>query len=197
MHTTIPTFVGFAKAPWNKGRLIGQKRPLKPKEVWAIRVRLQLEGRKRDLALFNLAIDSKLRGCDLVSLQVEDVCAGGRVRDRGTVIQKKTGRPVQFEITEQTRSSIRTGCPKAISGAGITCSRAVEGSRTSRRANTPASCSLGRERRARQLGLRHALDAPDEGGADLPKDRKSASGPAAARAYEAGEHRPLSRDRGR
>ena len=107
MHTTIPTFVGFAKAPWNKGRLIGQKRPLKPKEVWSIRVRLQLEDRKRDLALFNLAIDSKLRGCDLVSLQVEDVCAGGRVRDRGTVIQQKTGRPVQFEITEQTRPSVR------------------------------------------------------------------------------------------
>ena len=106
MHTTTPTVVGFAKPPWNKGRLIGQKRPLKPKEVWAIRVRLQLQGRKRDLALFNLAIDSKLRGCDLVSLQVEDVWFGGRVRDRATVIQKKTGRLVQFEITEQTRSSI-------------------------------------------------------------------------------------------
>ena len=107
MHTTIPAFVGYAKAPWNKGRLIGQKRPLKPKDVWAIRIRLQLEDRKRDLALFNLAIDSKLRGCDLVSLKVEDVCAGGRARERGTVIQQKTGRPVQFEITEQTRSAIR------------------------------------------------------------------------------------------
>ncbi len=68
MHTTIPTFVGFAKAPWNKGRLIGQKRPLKPKDVWAIRVRLQLGDCKRDLVLFDLAIDSKLRGCDLVLL---------------------------------------------------------------------------------------------------------------------------------
>ena len=74
--------------PWNKGRLTGQKRPLKPKDVWAIRVRLQLEHRNRDLALFNLAIDSKLRGCELVRLQVNDVCAGGRVRDRATVIQK-------------------------------------------------------------------------------------------------------------
>ena len=107
MDTTIPNFVGFAKAPWDKGRLIGQKRPLKPKDVWAIRVRLQLEDRKRDLALFNLAIDSKLRGCDLVSLKIGDVCAGGRARERATVIQRKTGRPVQFEITEQTRSSIR------------------------------------------------------------------------------------------
>jgi integrase len=107
MHATIPTFVGFEKAPWNKGRLIGQRRPLKPKDVWAIRVRLQLEGCKRDLALFNLAIDSKLRGCDLVGLRVDDVHVGGKVRDRATVIQRKTGRPVQFEITEQTRSSIR------------------------------------------------------------------------------------------
>src|ERR1700746_531306 len=107
MHTAIPSPVSCKRAPWNKGRLIGQKRPLKPKDVWAIRVRLQLQGRKRDLALFNLAIDSKLRGCDLVRLQVDDVCAGGRVRDRGTVIQKKTGRPVQFEIMEQTRASIQ------------------------------------------------------------------------------------------
>jgi hypothetical protein len=93
--------------PWNRGRLVGQKRPIKPKDVWIIRVRLQLEHRKRDLALFNLAIDSKLRGCDLVRLQVDDVCAGGRVPDRATIIQKKTGRPVQVEITEQTRASIQ------------------------------------------------------------------------------------------
>jgi integrase len=94
------------REPWNKGRLIGQKRPLKPKDVWTIRVRLQLEGRKRDLAMFNLAVDSKLRGCDLVRLKIDDVSAGGTVRDRATVIQKKTRRPVQFEITEQTRSAI-------------------------------------------------------------------------------------------
>jgi integrase len=107
MRTPIPAIVGFANTPWNKGRLIGQKRPLKPKEVWAIRVRLQLEQRRRDLALFNLAIDSKLRGCDLVRLRVNDVCIGGRVPDRATVVQQKTGRPVQFEITEQTRAAIR------------------------------------------------------------------------------------------
>ncbi len=95
------------RIPWNKGRLIGQKRPLKPKEVWTIRVRLQLEQHRRDLALFNLAIDSKLRGCDLVQLHVNDVCVGGRVRDRATVIQQKTGRPVQFEVTEQTRAAVR------------------------------------------------------------------------------------------
>jgi integrase len=107
MHTAIPSPAPSRQAPWNKGRLTGQKRPLKPKDVWAIRVRLQLEGPKRDLALFNLAIDSKLRGCDLLRLQVHDVRAGVKVRDRGTVIQQKTGRPVQFEITAQTRSSIQ------------------------------------------------------------------------------------------
>src|SRR5947208_15557955 len=89
-------------APWNKGRLTGQKRPLKPKDVWAIRVRLQLQHRRRDLALFNLAIDSKLRGCDLVRLQVNDVCVGAQVRDRTTVILKKTDRQFQLEITDQT-----------------------------------------------------------------------------------------------
>jgi hypothetical protein len=102
MHSAIPFLVGFAKSPWNKGRLTGQKRPLKPKEVWAIRIRLQLERRRRDLALFNLAIDSKLRGCDLVRLRVRDVYMGGRVQDRAMVIQRKTGRPVQFEITKQS-----------------------------------------------------------------------------------------------
>src|SRR6516162_2303686 len=102
MTTETPT-PSRQHAPWNKGRLIGQKRPLKPKDVWTIRVRLQLERRRRDLAMFNLAIDSKLRGCDLVRLRIDDVLAGGRTRDRATVIQKKTGRPVQFEITEQTR----------------------------------------------------------------------------------------------
>ena len=105
-------------APWNKGRLTGQKRPLKPKDVWAIRVRLQLQHRRRDLALFNLAIDSKLRGCDLVRLQVNDVCVGGQVRDRTTVIQKKTDRPVQFEITEQTRASIRDWLPSVAARRG-------------------------------------------------------------------------------
>ena len=92
--------------PWNKGKLIGQKPPLKLKEVWAIRIRLQLAGRLRDLALFNLAIDSKLRGCDLVSLRVSDVDHGGHIASRAIVMQQKTQRPVQFEITEQTRESI-------------------------------------------------------------------------------------------
>jgi len=92
--------------PWNKGKLTGQKPPLQLKHVWAIRTTLKLDRRIRDLALFNLAIDSKLRGCDVVSLKVEDVAPHGYAIDRGTIRQKKTGRPVKFEISEQTRQSI-------------------------------------------------------------------------------------------
>jgi len=92
--------------PWNKGKLIGQKAPLKLKEIWAIRVRLELSNRTRDLALFNLAIDSKLRACDLVRLKVRDISHGDKVTSRAIVMQQKTGRPVQFEITEQTRKSV-------------------------------------------------------------------------------------------
>src|SRR5690242_1802882 len=89
--------------PWNKGKLTGAKPPLRPKHVWAIRSKLQLEGRTRDLAMFNLAIDSKLRGCDVVGLRVEDVAPQGVAVDRATVRQRKTGHPVRFELTEQTR----------------------------------------------------------------------------------------------
>ena len=92
--------------PWNKGRPVGQKAPLKLKDIWAIRVRLQLSKRIRDLALFNLAIDSKLRGCDLVRLTVKDVTHGTNVAARAIVVQQKTHRPVQFEITTQTRESL-------------------------------------------------------------------------------------------
>ena len=92
--------------PWNKGKLVDQKPPLKLKEIWAIRIRLQLAHRSRELALFNLAVDSKLRGCDLVGLHVRDVVQGCRIAPRAIVMQKKTGRPVQFEITEQTRDAV-------------------------------------------------------------------------------------------
>ena len=95
-----------ARPPWNKGKLVGQKTPFKLKEIWAIRVRLQLAGRRRELALFNLAIDSKLRACDLVKLRVRDVCHGQTVASRTIVLQQKTQRPVQFEITEPTREAV-------------------------------------------------------------------------------------------
>ena len=94
------------REPWNKGKLVGQKAPLKLKDIWAIRVRLQLSNHTRDLALFNLAIDSKLRACDLVKLRVRDVSHGERIAARTIVMQQKTQRPVQFEITEQTRDAL-------------------------------------------------------------------------------------------
>jgi integrase len=90
----------------NKGKLTGPKPPLRPGHVWSIRAKLQLERRTRDLALFNLAIDSKLRGCDLVALRVDDVAPNGYAVDRATVRQSKTGRPVRFELTEVTRHSL-------------------------------------------------------------------------------------------
>jgi integrase len=101
-----PSKMQMHPLPWNKGKLIGPKPPLRPSQVWAIRTRLQMEDRKRDLALFNLAIDSKLRGYDVVALRVEDVAPGGYALDRATIRQKKTGRPVRFELTDQTRSAI-------------------------------------------------------------------------------------------
>ena len=94
------------KRAWNRGKLMGQKPPLKPEEIWSIRIRLQMSKRRGDLALFNLALDSKLRACDLTKLRVKDVLHGDQVVKRATIVQQKTQQPVQFEITSQTRSSI-------------------------------------------------------------------------------------------
>ena len=99
-------FSPMPRIPWNKGKLIGARPPRRSKHVWSIRTRLLVEGRTRDLAMFNLAIDSKLRGCDVVAIKVEDVAPNGHAVDRATVRQKKTGRPVKFEITDQTRQAI-------------------------------------------------------------------------------------------
>jgi integrase len=112
-HVACPS---AGRDPWNKGKLVGQKAPFKLKEVWAIRVRLQLADRRRELALFNLAIDSKLRACDLVKLHVRDVCHGQVIATRAIVLQQKTQRPVQFEITEPTRDAVGAW----ISHAGLT-----------------------------------------------------------------------------
>jgi integrase len=94
------------RTPWNEGKLIGAKPPLRPKHVWSITTHLMTEGRTRDLAMFNLAIDSKLRGCDLVALKVEHVASNGYTIDRATVRQRKTGRPVKLELTDQTREAV-------------------------------------------------------------------------------------------
>jgi integrase len=94
------------RIPWNKGKLIGPKPPLRQKHVWAIRTRLEIDQQTRDLALFNVAIDSKLRGCDVVALKRDDVAPNGYAVARATVRQRKTGRSVRFELTEQSRQAI-------------------------------------------------------------------------------------------
>ena len=105
-RSAVPLPHGRPVVPWNKGRFIGPKPPLKPKQVWAIRLHLQREERLRDLAMFDLAVDSKLRGCDLVRLRTGQLVVNATVRQRATTIQQKTEKPVQFELTEQTRDSL-------------------------------------------------------------------------------------------
>ena len=106
MSTPNLPAIRACRPAWNKARIVGQKRPLLPRHVWAIRVRLEIADRVRDLALFNTAIDSKLRGCDLVKLKVADVYAASQVKERASIIQSKTCKPVRFEITEGTRKSL-------------------------------------------------------------------------------------------
>lgn len=106
MQTPNLPAIRARRPAWNKGRIVGQKRPLLPKHVWAIRVRLEIAENHRDLTLFNLAIDSKLRGCDLVKLKVADVFAAGQDKERASIIQSKTQKLVRFEITEGTRKSL-------------------------------------------------------------------------------------------
>ena len=95
------------RKPWNKGKIVGQKAPFKHKDIWALRVRLQVDSRVRELAVFNLGIYSKLRGCDLVSPKVRDICHGEQVASRAVVMQHKTQRPVQFEIAAATRDAVQ------------------------------------------------------------------------------------------
>ena len=120
------------QSPWNKGKLVGAAPPLRPSHVWSIRTKLQMQGRTRDLALFNLSIDSKLRGCDVVAICVEDVAPSGYALGQATIRQKKTGRPVRFELTEQPGQAIdaylrlsgRTGSQFLFAGRGD-CSRGL------------------------------------------------------------------------
>jgi hypothetical protein len=105
------------RRPWNAGRMVGAKRALKPQQVWAIRFWLSREGRLRDRSLFDLAIDSKLRGCDVVRIRIGDLVSGGRVRTRATVVQQKTGRPVQFELLESARTSVEAFAAIAVGTA--------------------------------------------------------------------------------
>lgn len=101
------------REPWNKGKIVGQKAPFKLKDIWTLRIRLQMDGRVRELALFNLGVDSKLRGCDLVALRVRDVCHGDQMATRTIVMQHKTQRPVQFEITQPARDALQAWIKQA------------------------------------------------------------------------------------
>jgi integrase len=114
---------GPTRIPWNKGKLTGARPPLRQKHVWAIRTKLQIDQRTRDLALFNLAIDSKLRGCDVVALKVEDIAPNGYCADRATVRQRKTKRPVRFELTEQTRRRWTTTSRQPVRNPASSCSQ--------------------------------------------------------------------------
>ena len=157
METPNLPAIRALRPAWNKGRIVGQKRPLKPKHVWAIRVRLELAENHRDLALFNMAIDSKLRGCDLVKMKVVDVMASGQIKERASVLQSKTQKPVRFEISEGTRASVE----KWMEDEVMVGSEYLWPGRFHERlhippGNTPGSCAIG----SRPSGLRRVHTAP-------------------------------------
>ena len=172
------------RTPWNKGKLIGAKPPLRPKHVWSIRTKLQIEARALDLALFNLAIDSKLRGCDVVALRVEDVAPNGYAIARATVRQKKTGRPVRFELTDQTRQAVDSYLKTASKKSGdflFTSRRRPEHNREAVR-----SLRFGMDcgHRAGPACFRHPLTPAHQGNADLPPHGQPARGTALARPHQ-------------
>jgi len=159
------------RIPWNKGKLTGAKPPLRPKHVWSIRTKLQMADRKRDLALFNLAIDSKLRGCDVVALKVEDIAPNGYTVDRATVRQKKTGRPVRFELTEQTRQAVDDHIRTDRKKLGEFLFKGPRGACMTRRQYgqllSEWIASIGLD----PPHVRHPFSETNKGDADLPPDR--------------------------
>ncbi len=172
-----------SRVPWNKGKLVGQKPPLKPKDIWAIRIHLQNDHQVRDLAMFNLAIDSKLRGCDLVNLHVRDVTHGNQVLPRAMVVQRKTQRLVQFELTGADQ----------VCGLGVGRKGAVEAGALPVPESPgeiapcfyspvrPNRASVGCRYRTRYDGLWHAYHATDQGDTDLQANQESKGRPALAR----------------
>ena len=183
------------RTPWNKGKTIGARPPLRSKHVWSIRTRLQVEGRVRDLAMFNLAIDSKLRGCDVVALKVEDVAPNGYAIDRATVRQRKTGRPVKFELTDQTRQAVddylKTAGKK--SGDFLFTGRRGDGQCITTR-QYAACIGVDRQRRIRPKALWHPFASANQSDSDLSPNRKPASGAASTRPHQDRKHRQIPRD---
>ena len=164
------------RRPWNAGRKLGAKRALKAQQVWAIRFWLDRERRLRDRAMFDLAIDSKLRGCDVVRIRIGDLISGGRVRARAIAVQRKTGRPVQFELLEPARGSILAWLERR----GSTLDDYAFPSRIDNAAHRyPAVCAprgrVGNRDRTAPRGLRDAFAPPDEGVDHLQANRQLAS----------------------
>jgi integrase len=182
-------------APWNKGKLIGARPPLRSKHVWSIRTRLQVEGRIRDLAMFNLAIDSKLRSCDVVALKVEDVAPNGYAIDRARVRQKKTGRPVKFELTDQTRQAVdvylKTAGKK--SGDFLFTGRRGDGQciTTWQYARLVSEWIANVGLDSKLFG--HPFASANQGDSDLSPNRKSAGAATSPRPHQDRKHRQIPR----
>lgn len=187
------------RTPRNKGKIVGQKAPFRQKDIWALRVRLQLDHRTRELALFDLGIDSKLRGCDLLKLKVSDICHGNQVSARATVMQQKTQRPVQFEITASTRDAVGAWIAEAnlTSEDCLFPSRVHKSGHLGTRQYARILDGWGEVLGARPLFLRNALHASHEGNAHLQRDEESPCGATVTGTHQAGEYSPLSRDRSR
>ena len=178
--------------PWNKGKLTGQKAPLRLRDIWAIRIHLQLARNIRDLALFDLAIDSKLRACDLVKLRVCDVGSTDHISSRAIVLQQKTQRPVQFEITASTRDAISVWIKQAQlqSGAYLFPSRIRSSDHISTRQRTNRQC-VDRGNRFGCCRVRYPYHAPHEGHSDLSTHQEPACRATAPGTYEARKHSAL------
>lgn len=186
------------REPWNKGKIVGQKAPFKLKDIWALRVRLQMEGRVRELALFNLGIDSKLRGCDLIALRVRDVCHGDQVATRAIVMQHKTQRPVQFEITQASRDALQAWIKQArLKQEDFLFPSRLHGSTPWYAAIRTHPRPLGRRTRSGPRRLWDALDTKDQGDADLSAHQKPACHATAPGTLQAGIDREVSWHRGR
>ena len=194
MQTPNLPAIRALRPAWNKGRIVGQKLPLKPKHVWAIRVRLELAGNHRDLALFNMAIDSKLRGCDLVRMKVVDVMASGQIKARASVLQSKTQKSVRFEISEGTQASVAKWMedPLMVGSEFLWPGRFHERLHISTRQYARIVRDWVCVHRAGRHRLRHPFNAADKGHTNLQEDGQPACCSAFAGSHQDGQHGAIS-----
>ena len=188
--------IGARRDPWNKGKLVGQKTPLRLKDIWAIRIRLQLGERRRELALFNLAVDSKLRSCDLVKLRVRNVVHGERVAARA-IVNRRRSDPCSSRSPSKRAQRCWLGFSTKPSKARIFCFPVACGGRLiCRHANAPESCTRGWARSASIQRVKHAYAAAHQSVIDLPPHEEPSGGPAPPRPQQAGKYGAISGDRG-